>query len=172
MEEIGGLLREAREAQGMTLRDVERATMIRRKYLEAIEAGEFSQMPGEVQLKGFIRNYAAVVGLDPDRVMGRFREARGAAATGEGNVVDRSKTEILVVEERRSGRLIFALALIVLLAVAGALYYFTVYRGASGDSSLGSDQAVVEVEPQLRTSASPDFGGVQASLGSILGVLV
>lgn len=129
MEEIGELLKQAREAQGMTLEDVERATMIRRKYLEAIEAGDFSQMPGEVQLKGFIRNYAAVVGLDPDRVLGRFREARGATATGEGSTLDRSKTEILVVEERRSGRLILALALILILAAAGALsYYFFVNR--------------------------------------------
>ncbi|HPQ03504.1 MAG TPA: helix-turn-helix domain-containing protein, partial [Bacillota bacterium] len=64
MNEIGVLLREAREASGMSLEEVSEATKIRSKYLEAIEQGDFAVIPGEVYLKGFMRNYADCVGLD------------------------------------------------------------------------------------------------------------
>ena len=63
------LLREAREARGMSLADVSEITKIRSKYLEAIERGEFAAIPGEVYLKGFIRNYADCVGLDGGQVV-------------------------------------------------------------------------------------------------------
>ena len=65
LNEIGVLLREAREASGMSLEEVSEATKIRSKYLEAIEQGDFAVIPGEVYLKGFMRNYADCVGLDP-----------------------------------------------------------------------------------------------------------
>jgi cytoskeletal protein RodZ len=76
LNEIGVLLREAREARGMSLADVSEITKIRSKYLEAIERGEFAAIPGEVYLKGFIRNYADCVGLDGGQVVARYNELR------------------------------------------------------------------------------------------------
>lgn len=139
MQEIGEFLKDAREAQGMTLEDVESATRIRRRYLEAIENGDFSQVPGEVQLRGFIRNYAAAVGLEPSAVIGRYLESRGAAAVGE-ETLEGTKTEILVVEERRPGKLLFIALLVLLVLAAGALYYLFVYSGRLEDPlSRGAD---------------------------------
>ena len=45
MTEFGQLLRQAREAKGVSLAQVERATRSRRDYLEALEAHEFSHLP-------------------------------------------------------------------------------------------------------------------------------
>lgn len=142
MQEFGELLRNAREAQGMTLEEVEKVTKIRRKYLEAIENGDVSEMPGEVQLRGFIRNYAAAVGLDPGAVMERYLEWRGAeTAAGDGAFAGR-RTEILVVEERRPRKLLVAVILALLLAVAGVLYYFfLVYSSPHADNDVSSAPA-------------------------------
>lgn len=48
----------------MDLDDVERRTKIRKKYLEALEDGDWSVLPGEVYARGFVRSYAECVGLD------------------------------------------------------------------------------------------------------------
>ena len=80
---ISDRLRDAREARGVDLFRVERDTKIRIKYLAAMEQGEFSELPGAVYARGFLRNYATYLGLDPDEAEGEWRR---------GNVVPRVKT--------------------------------------------------------------------------------
>ncbi len=73
MQALGAYLRERREAMGVTLAEVEVATRIRQKYLSALEADEWYLLPGEVVGRGFLRNYADYLGLDPSEVMERRR---------------------------------------------------------------------------------------------------
>jgi cytoskeletal protein RodZ len=75
MQELGDLLRKAREAKGVTLGDAEDATRIRARYLEALEYGDENALPGRVYVEGFVRNYAAYLGLSPREVMARYRAA-------------------------------------------------------------------------------------------------
>jgi cytoskeleton protein RodZ len=72
MTEFGQLLRQAREAKGVSLAQVERATRIRRDYLEALEAHEFSHLPATTYARGIVRNYAAYLGLDPSEMLAGF----------------------------------------------------------------------------------------------------
>ncbi len=88
MEEIGSILRESRERLGLTLEEVERAIRIRTHHLEKLERGEFEALPSPVQARGFLRNYAAFLGLDADVILLDYadrlqsrRPARQAAAT-------------------------------------------------------------------------------------------
>ena len=60
----GDKLREAREAQGLTLADVANRTRIPTRHLEAIELGEYNSMPSPTYAIGFAKAYARVVGLD------------------------------------------------------------------------------------------------------------
>ncbi|MFN3704908.1 MAG: RodZ domain-containing protein [Thermoflexales bacterium] len=62
-------LRAAREARGVSLRDAERETKIRRRYLEAIEQGQFERLPDGPAARGFVRLYARFLGMDPDRAL-------------------------------------------------------------------------------------------------------
>lgn len=62
--DIGKKLRKAREAQNLTIEDLQKQTKLRTKYIKSIEKGDFSVFPGDVYAKGAIRNYAEVVGLD------------------------------------------------------------------------------------------------------------
>jgi cytoskeletal protein RodZ len=58
---------------GVSLAEVEVATRIRQKYLSALEADEWHLLPGEVVGRGFLRNYADYLGLDPDEAIERRR---------------------------------------------------------------------------------------------------
>lgn len=71
--DLGGALRERREAMGASLAEVETATRIRQKYLAALESDEWHLLPGEVVGRGFLRNYATYLGLDPTEVVERRR---------------------------------------------------------------------------------------------------
>ncbi len=64
--ELAQRISEARLARGISLEEAERATKIRRRYLEAIEAGDFAQLPDGPPGRGFVRNYARYLGLDPE----------------------------------------------------------------------------------------------------------
>lgn len=76
MPSLGEMLQAEREKKGLTLKDVENATNIRALYLEAIEQGNYAVSPGEVFLKGFIRNYANFLGLNGAEFVELYRQSQ------------------------------------------------------------------------------------------------
>ena len=70
-------LYEARERKGVDLYRAERDTKIRARYLDAMERGDWKELPGSVYTKGFLRNYALYLGLDADEVLEQWRRERG-----------------------------------------------------------------------------------------------
>jgi cytoskeletal protein RodZ len=65
MIDIGQLLRQTREAKSLSLADVEAQIRIRRRYLAALEAGDWSELPNEVVARGFLQTYARFLDIDP-----------------------------------------------------------------------------------------------------------
>jgi len=72
MRELGQILQEAREAKGVTLEQVESATHMRAKFLQALEEGHPEAFPTPLQMRGFLRNYALYLGLDPQPLLERY----------------------------------------------------------------------------------------------------
>jgi Helix-turn-helix domain/RodZ C-terminal domain len=70
--EIGSSLRSAREHQQLEFSDVERATRIRSRYLQALEEDRFDVLPGTAYVKGFLRSYADHLGLDGQRFVDEY----------------------------------------------------------------------------------------------------
>ncbi|PJF48799.1 MAG: helix-turn-helix domain-containing protein [Chloroflexi bacterium] len=75
--ELAQRIRDARNARGITLDEAERATKIRRKYLEAIELGDFAQLPDGPPGRGFVKNYARYLGLNPEAAIKLFEAEVG-----------------------------------------------------------------------------------------------
>jgi cytoskeletal protein RodZ len=79
VESVPGLperLLAARERKGVDLYRAERDTKIRARYLAALERGDDRELPGVVYTKGFLRNYALYLGLDPEEVLDQWRRER------------------------------------------------------------------------------------------------
>ena len=70
---LGEVLRTAREARDVDLARVERDTKIRARYLQALEDGDYAELPGAVYTKGFLRNYGAYLGLDTEYLIDLYR---------------------------------------------------------------------------------------------------
>ncbi len=74
---VGDVLRQQREARGLGLDDVAAAIRIPPRHLESIEAGRYHALPARTYALGFVRSYADFLGLEPRRVVDRFKtEAR------------------------------------------------------------------------------------------------
>jgi cytoskeleton protein RodZ len=84
MGDVGQLLQEARQQKGVSLEQVEEVTRIRQKFLKALEEEDYTALPAEAYAKGFLRNYALYLGLDPEEVLalyeGRDIKAKATSA--------------------------------------------------------------------------------------------
>lgn len=76
MGTLGTYLVEAREKLGIDLYDAAQQTRISIHYLKALEQEDFSRLPGEVFVKGFLRNYARFLNLPESEVLHRYSEIR------------------------------------------------------------------------------------------------
>jgi len=74
VSQLGDLLRETREARGISLTTAERDTKIRAKYISALEDNNLTLLPGPVYARGFVRNYAHYLGLDPQEALDLFEQ--------------------------------------------------------------------------------------------------
>jgi hypothetical protein len=72
IDELGHILREARETKGYTLREVQDKTRINSRFLEALEMGDFDRLPTPTHVRGFLRNYSRFLGLDPEPLLERY----------------------------------------------------------------------------------------------------
>ncbi|HEX6200030.1 MAG TPA: helix-turn-helix transcriptional regulator, partial [Thermoanaerobaculia bacterium] len=77
---FGAWLRRQREMREITLREISDATKISLRYLEALEQERFDLLPAKVFARGFLRQYARYVGLDPDEAVNRLLVAQDEEA--------------------------------------------------------------------------------------------
>lgn len=75
---IGEQLAKAREGAGRTLDELSRTLRIRREYLEAIELGSYSELPGEIYGLEFTKRYATALRMDSQRAALLHRAERAA----------------------------------------------------------------------------------------------
>lgn len=77
-DSLGVWLRRSRETRKVDLEDAVRALRIRRRYLQALEMGDYEALPGPIQARGFLRNYARYLGLPTEEALARYdAEIRG-----------------------------------------------------------------------------------------------
>lgn len=88
MQQVGEKLEEARKRQGITIREASDATKIRADFLVSFEQGTFDIKLPEIYRRGFVKNYARFLNLDPDKIMIEY-----AAVTGTSNLSRSSRRE-------------------------------------------------------------------------------
>ncbi|QHZ46867.1 helix-turn-helix domain-containing protein [Bacillus sp. NSP9.1] len=72
--ELGNRLKEAREEKGMSLDDLQAATKIQKRYLTALEEGNYDVIPGKFYVRAFIKQYAEAVGLNSELLFEEYKK--------------------------------------------------------------------------------------------------
>jgi cytoskeletal protein RodZ len=74
---VGDVLKEARSKRGLSLEEVAASTHIRLEYLKGIEQSDFSKIPSEIYVRGYLKSYAEILGLDEDEILALYCEEKG-----------------------------------------------------------------------------------------------
>lgn len=117
MDKLGHYLREYREAKGITLEEIERASNISVFYLRALEEGQYHLLPAPAFTIGFLKQYARCVGLDPEDAVLRYRRV-----TQKQGGPFRERSAEKPVRGRRRPFWILAGTLLLLIVLWKALY--------------------------------------------------
>lgn len=86
-EGLGEKLAKKRVALGYSVRDVEKAIRIRADYIDDIEAGKYDRLPPKVFVRGFIKSYAKLLNLNPEKVLQLYERERGMVESVKNAVV-------------------------------------------------------------------------------------
>ena len=93
MASVGQKLKDARIAKGLTLDDLQQTTKIQKRYLIAIEEGNYDALPGKFYVKAFARQYAETVGLNPNEIIQELDQELGMPASPEEQAETTSRVQ-------------------------------------------------------------------------------
>ncbi|MCM0020001.1 MAG: helix-turn-helix domain-containing protein, partial [Tagaea sp.] len=117
---VGEILRAERERRGWSVADVAKHLKIRRVQLEAIETGDFAELPRGAYAPGFVRSYAELMDLDAAELSRRFKEeAAGLDAPAELTF------PTPINDSRLPGSVLVALSMLLAVGAYGTWYYMT-----------------------------------------------
>lgn len=118
MGELGHWLQEARQARGLSLEQAEVETRIRFKFLSALEEGNYDELPAEVYARGFVRNYALFLGLDPVEALEKYEKRNADSQDGEPGLFRPLEVVLFQAAKRRLWSRLVALILVCSLLTA------------------------------------------------------
>lgn len=114
---IGYFLWKKRTDSGYALDDVAGYLKIRKKYLEYIEADDYSLMPGTAYVQGYLKNYAKFLGVEPHMVVRRYMEEQNLTPRRQLRYVPGHPDE-----ESRPPMMLIPLVLVLMLVLAFMWY--------------------------------------------------
>ena len=88
MKKVGEVLKEQRQKKNLTVETLADRTKIQPKFIIALENNSFELLPSAPFVKGFIRSYATVLGLDPTTILALLR--RDFKTTDRGEIIPRT----------------------------------------------------------------------------------
>ena len=156
---FGEHLKREREMRGVSLEEISAATRISTRFLEAIEAEQWDQLPGGVFNRGFIRSIARFLGLDEDGLVAEYAlETKGEAeklpAASPATEIPRNWRPVVVIS---------VLGVVLIAGLAGYLWLGAGLRGRFHQKGSAALPGTVAGSPASMPAAS---GGADAGQGA------
>lgn len=167
---FGEQLRLAREARGISLRQISEQTRISIRYLEAIEADDYKRLPGGIFNRSFIKAYAKQIGFDEKEALDGY--LRTARELGEADEVATTpyKSHVYTDGGSRSPLVTLLLTILILailsLGVYAGLHWYQrreAERAANNNQQTANTQAPQQTNQttnQNSTAQTPAFKNI------------
>ena len=166
MPSFGAKLKLEREKRAITLEQISLSTKIGMRMLQAMEEEKFSQLPGGIFNRGFVRAYARHVGLDEDQAVADYLEASGEISAAQADA--EMEAEIAPAERREptaSRQFPWGLFAAILLLVALALWLWTRSQHKNEGHSGQSSAPKATQKPASSSAAGASPGSSRTSSG-------
>jgi cytoskeletal protein RodZ len=156
---VGEILRKAREKRKLTIEQVEKVIRVRAKFIEALEKNEFEKLPGPIYGRGFVKNYASFLGLNPEETLAFYRRQANPEQLQE---VPREKRIFVVRGLRITPQLFTAVSVATLVALFFSYLAFSYLQFAGSPALSVSSPAnnVVVSEENITVSGKTDPGAM------------
>lgn len=158
MSGVGQKLKDARIAKGLTLDDLQQTTKIQKRYLIAIEEGNYSALPGNFYVRAFARQYAETVGLNPDEIVEEVDEELGTQPSNNkleepttSRVQKREQLNTKAEDTSWTAKLSKYLPTIIIVVIVVAILG-TVYVVAWGNHEKAKNQQIEEASTKISVS--------------------
>lgn len=166
MSDLGELLRKARDQRGLTLDDIQETTKIRKRYLEAIESGDHTVLPGPFYVRAFVKNYSEAVGLDPDEVLRLYQHEVPAAPVEQiaEPMVVRSPRRVKSQSSERLGKIGFNVMMwSFLILIVVVIWVYVINKDSDGPKQVDNSTDITDAsEPPVKNEDGNAGGSTNA----------
>lgn len=172
-ETLGSFLRKHRQSQGKDLDEVAKKTRIHASTLRAIEEDNRKALPAEVFARGFVKNYAQYLGLDPNEALVWFIEQNN----GEAKPTDKINVhDVLGGQAMAEAQTFPVKRFIGFLVVAGVLFLagylvFDFFNSSVPPADISTKNAVPQAplvdQPPLPAPLAPGQSGAASGAGNV-----
>lgn len=163
---FGDWLRRQREMREISLRDIADRTKISLRYLQAMEDDRFDLLPAPIFAKGFLREYARYVGLNPDEVVNHYLSVQQKGTPEDDGGKDGVRKDSTLAGQRPArpkpvrnwtyGLFLF-LAVLFLVGLVAVLVWYAEHR---------RDDPAADVTPPIAAPPAPDAVAVSEPLAT------
>lgn len=153
LQDIGAVLKSAREARQITIDAVANQTLIRSSLLKAMELGDMAQLPEPVYIRGLIRRYGDFLGLDGEALAIQFFTP--AQSRGRGSWKNSAAAQL------RPLHLYIAYVMVMVTAITGLSYLLR--RTSPEMSSMPPLEPLSSQERSVSSQSSSETGSTETS---------
>ncbi len=157
----GAQLRAAREARSESVNEVAFALKLHPRQITALEEDNFGALPGEAFVRGFLRNYARYLGLDPAPLLVKVAEL-GGTQQADLSPIRNADGELPNGDDARRPAVPLAGLIVALLLLLAVGWYFDWFRTAPADEVLEQGQGSGGTAPLLSEQLVHPAGQAEA----------
>lgn len=167
---FGEQLRLAREARGITLREISEQTRISTRYLEAIESDDYKRLPGGIFNKSFIKAYAKYIGFDEKEALEAYARTAREQGTSPDDVVSTPYQPRVYTDGNSRSPLVTGILTIVILAILtlavyAAMHWYQRREGVTTDEGT-TPQAQAPAQTGGTQQAQSNASNAQQATGA------
>lgn len=169
MGAFGDKLRREREMRGITLAEISESTKISKRWLQALEDEQFSQLPGGVFNRGFVRAYARFLGINEEQAVADYVAASNEQPPPEDKFpldIHEKKSDSPPLNPKRSVFPIL-MAVVALVLVVGGWTYWLKHKPQRTTAPSVATKESTPAPATRAESSSPADEPVEASLNPV-----